>query len=140
MKIVFLSAVDDLDHAVKAVNLRVHGYVMKGITGTELTKVIGSIHTGEKFLTPDLAWRLLTLAKASQAELQKKTALLPNLSNKERQIFKYVMRGLTSIEIADLMGLKNGTIRNYTTLVFRKLGVRNRLEAIEHFGRRTALR
>ena len=133
VKVIFLSAVDDSEHAIQAMSIGAHGYVMKGITGKELMTVIKSVHAGDRFISPDLAWRLLAVSKSSQSEPQKKPAPPPRFSDKERQILGHILRGLTTVEIASLMGLKNGTIRNYTTLVFRKLGVRNRLEAIAAF-------
>ena len=39
-------------------------------------------------------------------------------------------KGLTNHEIASILGLAVGTIKYYKTLAFKKIGVRNRLEAI----------
>ena len=52
------------------------------------------------------------------------------LSIREQQVLDCTKKGLTNNEIADILGLAVGTIKYYKTLAFKKIGVRNRLEAI----------
>lgn len=53
------------------------------------------------------------------------------LSYREQQILAHVSKGLTNKEIADRLGLTVGTIKHYVTQLFKKMNVRNRLEAIQ---------
>jgi LuxR family maltose regulon positive regulatory protein len=46
-----------------------------------------------------------------------------------------VSEGLTNKEIADRLGLTVGTVKHYVDHLFKKMQVRNRIEAIERLAR-----
>lgn len=52
------------------------------------------------------------------------------LTKREYEVLQLLQRGLTNQEIALELGLSPGTIRNYTSSLYDKLGVRNRLAAV----------
>ena len=52
------------------------------------------------------------------------------LSNTEHEILRWVSAGRTNAEIALMRGRSAATVRNQLTVIFRKLGVRNRAEAV----------
>ena len=59
------------------------------------------------------------------------------LSPQEQRILNLLADGNTNKEIALAMGLGEGTVRNYLTSVFTKLGVENRTEAVSLWLRRS---
>jgi two-component system, NarL family, nitrate/nitrite response regulator NarL len=122
VKVIFLASVEHDLHATRALRDGAHGYVMKGISATELIRAVVAVHAGERYITSELACRLITKPETRRAgELQ--------LSFRERQVMDHMSKGLTNKEIADLLGLTVSTIKHYKSLAFKKLGVRNRLEA-----------
>ena len=52
------------------------------------------------------------------------------LTDRERQMLRAAEEGLSSSEIASRLQLSDGTVRNYLSEAFAKLGVSNRLEAV----------
>jgi len=50
---------------------------------------------------------------------------------RERQILQYVCKGLSNKDIAKQVGLRVGTVKAYMHRVFKKMRVRDRLEAIQ---------
>src|SRR5262249_48019377 len=54
----------------------------------------------------------------------------PELSYREKQILDLAAQGLKNREIAAKVGLSVATIKHYISLVVRKWGVRNRVEAV----------
>jgi len=122
VKVVFLASVEDEAHATQALRDGVHGYLMKGVSAAELVTAIVAAHHGERSVTSELACRLIT-----RSELPRSNGL--QLSLRERQVMDHTSKGLTNKEIASLLGLTVSTIKHYKSLAFRKLGVRNRLEA-----------
>jgi DNA-binding NarL/FixJ family response regulator len=58
------------------------------------------------------------------------TTLLKTLSPAQLGIFKFLSQGLGNREIATQMGVAEKTIKAYTTTLYRKLGVRNRAQAL----------
>jgi DNA-binding NarL/FixJ family response regulator len=101
---------------------------MKGITGRELVKAIKAIHGGERYITPELAWHLITRPIPARTQLDGEAR--SSLSIREQQVLDCTTQGLTNQEIARVLGLAVGTIKYYKTLAFKKMGVRNRLEAM----------
>jgi len=131
VQVVFLAATEDDELATQALQAGAHGLIMKGITGPELVKAIKSVHAGERYITSDLAWRLVTQpVRSATQSAQGMPAYGTGLSIREQQVLDHASRGRTNQEIASLLGLGLSTIKHYKTLAFRKMGVRNRLEAI----------
>ncbi len=124
VKVIFLASAEDQEHATQALHAGVHGYIMKGITGLELIKAINAVQRGERYITPDLAWRLVTKPDSSPVHSRQ------HLSIREQQVLDHASKGLTNQEIARILGLAVSTIKYYKTLAFKKMGVRNRLEAL----------
>lgn len=60
------------------------------------------------------------------------TAQPSTLSERERQVVLLIARGSTNREIAAELHLSAHTIKEYTSSIYRKLGVRNRAEAVQH--------
>ena len=130
-KLVVLTALDDVMSVSKALAAGVKGYILKGVSGTELVAAIKAIHRGLPFVTPELASRLLTEAKGGALLPMREAKLQAALSFREQQILTHVSKGLTNKEIAERLGLTVGTIKHYVTQLFKKMNVRNRLEAIQ---------
>ncbi len=51
------------------------------------------------------------------------------LTERELEVLKYVMQGLTNNEIADILMITHHTVKAHVASIIRKLGVRNRLDA-----------
>jgi two-component system, NarL family, nitrate/nitrite response regulator NarL len=50
------------------------------------------------------------------------------LTRRERQIIRALLRGGTNLELATRLGVREQTIKNVLSMIYAKLGVRNRLE------------
>jgi two-component system, NarL family, nitrate/nitrite response regulator NarL len=128
IKVIFLASIEDHEHAALAVQAGIHGYILKGITGPELERTLKAVQRGERYITPDLAWRMVTRPEPHVAA--RDASRKSNLSIREQQVLDCTSRGLTNQEIARTLGLALSTIKYYKTLAFRKVGARNRMEAI----------
>jgi DNA-binding NarL/FixJ family response regulator len=54
------------------------------------------------------------------------------LTPREIEVLTLIQRGLTNREVALELKITPGTVRNHTSAIYRKLDVRNRLEAVQH--------
>jgi two-component system, NarL family, nitrate/nitrite response regulator NarL len=127
-KVVVLTAVDDEVAAIHTLRLGARGYILKDVTGVELIRAIEAIRRGELCITPALTLRVLPrLLMASEGLPMSRD--LSDLTARERQVLDYLSRGLTNREIATTLGLSVKTVKQHVTLIFAKIGVRNRVEA-----------
>jgi two-component system, NarL family, nitrate/nitrite response regulator NarL len=130
-KMVFLTARDDVASVSQALAGGAKGYILKDVSGVGLLAAIETIHNGKAFITPELASRLLTESRGGP--LAPKERCEERLSFREQQMVDHALKGLTNKEIADLLGLKVGTIKHYMTKTFKKMKVSNRLQAIRSY-------
>jgi DNA-binding NarL/FixJ family response regulator len=127
-KVVVLTGVDSEALMMDAVRLGARGYILKVITGADLIAAIEAVHRGEHYITPMLASRVLPRLLA-RTETPNANRHLNGLTSRERQVLGYLSSGLTNQEIALKLGLSVKTVKQHKTLLFAKIGVRNRVEA-----------
>ena len=94
------------------------GFLLKDAPASELAAAIRAVAAGRPALDPGLA-----AAAISQGESP--------LSPREHEVLAAAASHQTAAEIASELHLSEGTVRNYLSAAIRKLGVRNRREAIE---------
>lgn len=121
-RVIVLTVSEDSDDVMEALRHGVSGYVLKGIRGSDLKDIIRRVHCSERYVSPELAARLLSdLSRPS---------IRPDdcLSRRESEIFRLVRRGCCNKDIAKHLGITEKTVKHYMTTIFRKLEVRNRTE------------
>ena len=127
VRILFLALVEDPEFAIGTIHAGAHGYLTKDVTGHELVGAIATIHAGHRYMAPDLAWRLITKPASSPA--RREVADREHLSPREQQVLDYSSHGLSNQEISSMLGLGLSSVKSCKTLAYKKLGVRNRVEA-----------
>jgi DNA-binding NarL/FixJ family response regulator len=128
VKVVVLTACDAEEHVTDALRMGVHGYILKEVSGPELVSAIEAIHRGEPYITPTLASRLLMQSRGRPLAAQAIGGI--ELTPRDRQLLGFLATGLTNQEIALSLGMNVRTVKHYLTQMFRKMRVRNRVEAI----------
>jgi DNA-binding NarL/FixJ family response regulator len=137
-KLVVLTSLEDVASVAKALAAGIQGYILKGVTGSELIEAIEIIHGGHPYITPKLASRLLTEARGGPLSAIRDSNPKLELSYREQQVLIRISKGLTNKEIAFQLGLNERTIKHYLTQLFKKMRVRNRLQAIQTAKRLTS--
>ena len=132
------ASLEDVASVSKALAAGIKGYILKAVSGSELIEAIETISTGQPYITPKLASRLLTEAKGGPLSAIKEVRPKLDLSYRERQVLIRISRGLTNKEIASQLGLNERTIKHYLTQLFKKMQVKNRLQAIQSAKRLTS--
>lgn len=126
-RIVVLTFAASEEQLVAALNGGALSYVLKGVTGRELARIIRDAHAGHGYVPPELAANVLTARSASSSS--HRVSLLDQLTGRERQILTMVGDGATNVEIARALSLAETTVKNTMTTIMQKLQVRNRVEA-----------
>ena len=129
VKIVMLTVSEDEEDVLAALKVGARGYVLKGVSGPELVRIVRSINAGEPYVTPSLAASLLGELREQPAHKKAAPDPLSELTDRERQILELVATGRSNKEIAEDLFLSEKTIKHYMTNILQKLQVRNRVEA-----------
>lgn len=121
--IVMLTVSEDEDDLLAAMKAGASGYVLKGAGAGELAAVIRSVHAGEVYVAPALAWGMLREMRSPR------TSPYDELTERERDVLELVAEGLSNHEVGERLGLAEKTIKHYMTNILGKLQVRSRVEA-----------
>jgi DNA-binding NarL/FixJ family response regulator len=128
--VLLLSAYDDQDYVVAAIEAGASGYLLKTASALDVVAAIRAVVRGEVVLHPTLARRL---AARSHGDVEV-------LSDREREVIRLAAAGMGNKQIADTLSLSIRTVESHFTSVFNKLGVANRTEAIATAAHRGWLR
>ena len=130
-KIVMLTVSEHEDDLLSAFKAGARGYVLKGVSASELVDVIRAVADGEVYVTPALAAGVLV-------EMTRGRPYDPliELTDREREILQLVAKGLTNRQIGERLHLAEKTIKHYMTNILGKLHVRSRLDAAMLIARR----
>ncbi|HEO7340734.1 TPA: response regulator transcription factor [Streptococcus agalactiae] len=115
VKVIIVTTFKRSGYFQRAIRSNVDAYVLKDRSVADLMKTIQKVLSGGKEYSPELMENVISNP----------------LSEQEIKILSLIAQGKTSKEIACTLFLSNGTVRNYTSNIFDKLGVNNSLEALK---------
>jgi two-component system, NarL family, response regulator DevR len=126
-KVVMLTSYAEDEMLFAAIRAGAVGYVLKQVGGSELIQAIESAARGDATLDPSLTQRVFSEVRRS---IQREEAsAFSELTNQEMHVLDAISEGKTNREIAEILFLSEGTVRNYVSSILSKLGVSNRAEA-----------
>ena len=129
-KCAILTALDDVLSVSNALAAGASGYILKGVSGPELLGALKAIQAGQPFVTAELAVRLLIGVKGKALVPKRDAKVQAALTYREQQVLEHIVKGFTNQEIAEKLGLTIGTIKYYLSQLFKKMHVRNRVQAV----------
>ncbi|MDO9087667.1 MAG: response regulator transcription factor [Anaerolineaceae bacterium] len=127
VKILILTTYDDDEWLFDAIRAGAAGYLLKDTPADTLIKAIKGTMGGETYLDPNVAGKVLHKVAHQQ---QVSPASHIQMSDREMDVLQLLARGLTNADIARELYLSEGTVRNYTSAIFTKLGVNDRTQAV----------
>ncbi|WP_344126406.1 response regulator transcription factor [Saccharopolyspora halophila] len=128
-----LTAFDDEQALVGAINAGASGYLLKQVRGQDLVNAVREVADGRSLLDPVTTGRVLArLRQSSNPEPDELAAL----TERERRVLDLIGEGLTNRQIAERLFLAEKTVKNYVTSVLAKLGMERRTQAAAWVARR----
>lgn len=103
------------------------GYLLKDTPPTELIRSIKGTLEGMSFIDPQVAGKLLSEYADNYGKSQPPSHY--TFTERERDILGLLSNGYSNAEIAKKLFLAEGTVRNYTSVLLKKLGVSDRTQA-----------
>ena len=122
--VLVLTTFDDHQLFLDALSAGANGFLLKDVSLDKLIEAVETIAAGGFIAEPRLVSQVSTGiddAPPSDPEL---------LSSKEREVLKLVAGGLSNREIADVIHLAEGTVKNHVSNILTKLNCRDRTQAV----------
>lgn len=117
-KVMILTTFAQKAYFERAVAAEVAGYLLKDSPSDQLIAAIRDVMQGLTRFDPELVVNMVSAAHNP-------------LTPREQSVLVAAAQGGTTHEIAEKLYLSDGTVRNYLSAVFSKLGVRGRFEAVQ---------
>lgn len=111
-----------------AIRAGANGYLLKDRPRQELIDAIKGTASGDSYLDPAVTKRVLDSVASVPEPMESSSDL--DLSQREQDILQLLVEGLSNADIAQRLFLSEGTVRNYLSGLFTKLGVSDRTQAV----------
>ena len=117
-KVVMLTSFGSYEGVARALRAGAAGAITKTTEDEQIVPIIRRVAAGETVVSPEI--------KKQLAE----NPVIPELSERQKQILAALTRGLSNPDIATMMGTSPENIRDHLKVVFAKIGAANRAEAV----------
>jgi DNA-binding NarL/FixJ family response regulator len=133
IKVLVLTTFNDTEYIIEALNYGAVGYILKDIEGDELIKAINDAYKGSFMLPSSVAKKLAEKLSESTIVVNphKEKKVLKNFSEREEEIAKMMTMGFNNKQIASSLFISEGTVKNYISNIYSKLGTSDRIGAIK---------
>lgn len=129
-KILFLTTFADDEYIIKALKIGAKGYILKQHYDS-IIPALNAVLLGQSVFGEEIVQKLPLILSSS---VEKKSYLSFGLIDKEFEIITLISQGLSNKEISNKLFLSEGTVRNYISVIFEKLNLRDRTQlAIFYF-------
>jgi two-component system response regulator DevR len=122
--VVILTTYTDPDLVQECIQAGARGYVVKDVERFSLKESIRAVYRGQSVLAPQVAGQVIERSRARPVASRRAA-----LSASQVSILRLISRGHSNREIAAEVHLSENTVKTHVQEIFRKLGVRNRVEA-----------
>ncbi len=126
---ILLTTFDDDAVLLQGVRAGARGFLLKDVSFEQLTEAIRAVARGESLILPAVTERVVRGLEHIPRDFESLDPPDP-LTRRETEILRLMAGGYSNREIAEVLGTTEGTVKNYASSVFSKLGVRDRTRAV----------
>ena len=127
VRVLVLTTYDADEWVFDAIRAGASGYLLKDSTRETLVAAIEGTAQGKTYVDPAVAGRLF--AHVAHGAKPPESAVLRELTDRERDVLRLLGRGLSNADIAEALCLSEGTVRNYVSAILAKLHLEDRTQA-----------
>ncbi len=132
-KVLILSGFSEDELMIQALQLGAKGYLSKLLMHRDLIKAIRTTYAGEVWAERKVLSEVL---ESLRQKMQEKNLPLSDmqeaLTDREHEIVKWVIQGMTNKEIATRLGISDKTVKTHLSNIFNKLKISRRLQLVLH--------
>jgi DNA-binding NarL/FixJ family response regulator len=126
---IILTTFDDDELVLAGIQYGARGYLLKDIALAELVSAIKTVAEGGSIVKPAVTQRLLKGLENLKNEFSSLDQPDP-LTDRETEILRLMAGGYSNKEIANSLGVAEGTVKNHVSNILSKMGVRDRTRAV----------
>lgn len=130
--VIMLTMFRQQQQVLQAMRNGARGYLLKSASSQEVAQAIRKVHEGGMLIEPEVTSTLVNeyrrLSDLSGNGLSNHS-LAHALTPREIEIVRYVAAGMSNKEIASRLVYSEKTVKNYLSIIFQKLGIRDRTQA-----------
>ena len=130
-RVLILTTFDLDEYVYEALRAGASGFLLKDVTAQQLVEGVRVIASGEALLAPTVTRRLLErFAPSLPGPDDAGPPALSSLTERELEILRLLATGLSNAELGARLYLSEPTIKTHLSSIFRKLAVRDRVQAV----------
>jgi DNA-binding NarL/FixJ family response regulator len=129
-RVIVLTTYDVDEHVYDAVRAGASGFLLKDVQPTQLVEAIRVVAAGDALLAPSVTRRLLDKFATSLSDRAPPPDSLSSLTDREIEVLRLLATGLSNAELAERLFVSEATVKTHVSNVLRKLGVRDRVQAV----------
>ncbi len=127
LPILVLTMHEEEQYAVRAIRAGARGYLTKESAGTQLITAIRRVAAGRPYISNEVAEQLAIDVMPSSEDLPHK-----ELSNREFEVFTFLVGGKSITEIADMLHLSAKTVSTHKTRILQKMAMNSLAEMVQY--------
>jgi len=126
---IILTTFDDDELVLAGIQSGARGYLLKDVALADLVSAIKTVAEGGSMVKPAVTQRLLKGLEHLENQFSSLDRPDP-LTDRETEILRLMAGGYSNKEIANSLGVAEGTVKNHVSNILSKMGVRDRTRAV----------
>jgi two-component system response regulator NreC len=131
IQVLILTMHDDDEYLFRAIHAGAAGYILKSAPHDELVSAIQSVAIGNAYLYPTATKRLMS-EYLDQLKKGEGAGTFETLSDREKEILTWTVKGYTNKEIAENLVISVKTVETHKSNLMEKLGIKSRPDLIKY--------
>lgn len=126
--VIMLTTFDDDEYIIEALSYGANSYLLKSIQTDKLLSCLRDAVAGIFSMNADVAKKVAS--RLSVSGIGNKQVSITEFSNREVEVARLMVEGYSNKEIASTIFITEGTVKNYISTIYDKLGTNDRVKAV----------